>query len=260
MRSPWGRAFVAVRENPIAAQAVGLEHARRQDGRLHHQRRASRAPAATCSRSSRASSARRRSSSTASIFFLTMVIFGGAGTLAGPLRRRADHDVPARAAAALRRFPPDHLRLDDRRLPLCAAARHRRHPLPPQHRAAGGNGHAASRQRSGRRSRAIRSTAAPREAVPTVPSSRSSDVHMAFGGVRALNGVSFAVEPGTIHALIGPNGAGKTVLLNVLSGYYRPTAGQVRLGGTAHHRPRLAPHRAARASPAPSRPRSCSAR
>ena len=54
---------------------------------------------------------------------------------------------------------------------------------------------------------------------------------MSFGGVRALNGISFTVERGTIHALIGPNGAGKTVLLNVLSGYYPPTEGQVRLNG-----------------------------
>jgi branched-chain amino acid transport system permease protein len=52
---------------------------------------------------------------------------------------------------------------------------------------------------------------------------------MRFGGVRALNGISFAVEAGTVHALIGPNGAGKTVMLNVLCGYYRPTKGQVKL-------------------------------
>jgi branched-chain amino acid transport system permease protein len=55
-------------------------------------------------------------------------------------------------------------------------------------------------------------------------------VAMSFGGVRALNGVSFAVDPGSVHALIGPNGAGKTVLLNILSGIYAPTEGAVRLG------------------------------
>jgi len=58
-----------------------------------------------------------------------------------------------------------------------------------------------------------------------------TDVRMAFGGVRALSGVSLEVIPGSIHALIGPNGAGKTVLLNILCGYYRPSAGRVVLGG-----------------------------
>jgi ABC-type branched-subunit amino acid transport system ATPase component len=48
-----------------------------------------------------------------------------------------------------------------------------------------------------------------------------------FGGVRALDAVSFVVEPGTIHGLIGPNGAGKTTLINILSGLLRPSAGRM---------------------------------
>jgi branched-chain amino acid transport system permease protein len=67
---------------------------------------------------------------------------------------------------------------------------------------------------------------------------------MAFGGLRALNCINFAVESGTVHALIGPNGAGKTVLLNVLCGYYRPQKGQVKLG--ARKITGLAPHQVAR--------------
>lgn len=56
-------------------------------------------------------------------------------------------------------------------------------------------------------------------------------VEKRFGGLRALAGVSFAVRPGEIAGLIGPNGAGKTTLFNVVTGVYRPDAGQVWFGG-----------------------------
>src|SRR5690242_20386124 len=51
-----------------------------------------------------------------------------------------------------------------------------------------------------------------------------------FGGVIALDGVSFTVPPTTISGLIGPNGSGKTTLLNVINGVFRPDSGSVRLG------------------------------
>ena len=52
-----------------------------------------------------------------------------------------------------------------------------------------------------------------------------------FGGVQALTGVSFTIARGEIYGLIGPNGAGKTTLFNLLSGIYRPDAGEFRLAG-----------------------------
>ena len=52
-----------------------------------------------------------------------------------------------------------------------------------------------------------------------------------FGGVRAVRECSFDVAEGEIMAVIGPNGAGKTTLFNVITGFYAPTAGQVRLRG-----------------------------
>ena len=56
-------------------------------------------------------------------------------------------------------------------------------------------------------------------------------VTLRFGGVRALNDVSFSVAPGSITAVIGPNGAGKTSLFNTVSGFYRPSAGHIRFKG-----------------------------
>jgi branched-chain amino acid transport system ATP-binding protein len=54
---------------------------------------------------------------------------------------------------------------------------------------------------------------------------------MRFGGLTAVQGLSFTVDHGTIHGLIGPNGAGKTTTFNMVSGFYRPSAGEVRLCG-----------------------------
>ena len=52
-----------------------------------------------------------------------------------------------------------------------------------------------------------------------------------FGGVKAVDDLSFSVRRGEVHALIGPNGSGKTTTLNVLSGIYTASTGQVLLGG-----------------------------
>ena len=57
------------------------------------------------------------------------------------------------------------------------------------------------------------------------------EVRMRFGGLDALAGVSFAVEPGAVLGLIGPNGSGKTTLMNVISGVLQPTGGAVRFKG-----------------------------
>jgi ABC-type branched-subunit amino acid transport system ATPase component len=58
------------------------------------------------------------------------------------------------------------------------------------------------------------------------------DVVLAFGGVRAIDGLDLRIAPGQVHGLIGPNGSGKTTTLNVIGGYSRPQSGSVRLGAT----------------------------
>ena len=57
------------------------------------------------------------------------------------------------------------------------------------------------------------------------------DLVMEFGGVRAVDRCSIAVDVGSITGLIGPNGAGKTTMFNVLAGFHKPTAGQVLFRG-----------------------------
>ena len=56
-------------------------------------------------------------------------------------------------------------------------------------------------------------------------------VLMQFGGLKALNNVDLSIKRGTIHGLIGPNGSGKSTMMNVLTGIYQPTAGNVLYAG-----------------------------
>jgi branched-chain amino acid transport system ATP-binding protein len=71
-----------------------------------------------------------------------------------------------------------------------------------------------------------------------------TDVSLAFKGLTAINGLSFAVRRGEICALIGPNGAGKSSLLNILNGVYRPQSGTIVFEGERFHR--MEPLQAAR--------------
>src|SRR3990172_1673458 len=59
------------------------------------------------------------------------------------------------------------------------------------------------------------------------PQLRVTAVSKAFGGVLAVDQVSFDLEAGKVNSIIGPNGAGKTTLLNLLTGVYAPSAGNV---------------------------------
>lgn len=79
--------------------------------------------------------------------------------------------------------------------------------------------------------------------VAKTPLLEVSGLTLGFGGVKALNGVSFEVAEGSITSVIGPNGAGKTSLFNSISGFYKPQQGSIRFQGrdiTATHPPERA--------------------
>ena len=66
-------------------------------------------------------------------------------------------------------------------------------------------------------------------AAPAKPALRVSDVSKRFGGLTAVDRVSFELAENEVLGLIGPNGSGKTTMLNLISGALKPTAGQIRL-------------------------------
>jgi branched-chain amino acid transport system ATP-binding protein len=67
--------------------------------------------------------------------------------------------------------------------------------------------------------------------LTAVPTLAVADLTLRFGGITALDGVTFEVYPGEVLGVIGPNGAGKTALLNCISGTYRPQGGHIRFDG-----------------------------
>jgi branched-chain amino acid transport system ATP-binding protein len=69
------------------------------------------------------------------------------------------------------------------------------------------------------------------------------NISLRFGGVRALEDISFDIRKGEVRAIIGPNGAGKSSMLNVINGFYHPQEGRITWKGTT--RQRMRPHEAA---------------
>lgn len=60
----------------------------------------------------------------------------------------------------------------------------------------------------------------------------AEDIHLSFGGLKALSGVTTGVKKGEIFSIIGPNGAGKTCLLNCINSFYQPQSGKILFEGT----------------------------
>ena len=187
-----------------------------------------------------------------SVLFFIAILIGGRGSILGTAARHDHSDRAARIRGAAGGVV---------HLSLCGASAGDRAGRARRHRRDAGlqeppAARAASRDTSAPRAVAARDGRRMRQ--PGLLTLK--DVSLSFGGVRAIDGVDLEIRTGEVHGLIGPNGSGKTTTLNVISGYYAPQQGQVRLNEQAPcgRVPRIrAP---ATASRAPSRPHGWSAK
>ncbi|MFQ5521778.1 MAG: ATP-binding cassette domain-containing protein, partial [Candidatus Methylomirabilia bacterium] len=235
--SRWGRALLAVRENWVAAESLGVSRYRMETmaftlsaaltglgGALFAAQNAFIAPAIF--------------TFDLSILMLLFVILGGLGTVWGP----------AVGTVVLLVLPELISGFESFRLIVYGAVmlgclylmpqgiagffEARRRPLP----AAGPRPHQVADARG--LADVLHRRQLSQAAGPLV---RIEGISKVFGGLLALEGLDMDIETGSIHSLIGPNGAGKTTLVNVLSGFYRPNAGQIhfadrRVTGWSPHR------------------------
>ena len=171
-----------------------------------------------------------------SVSFLTSVLMGGSGTLYGPLVGSVILNLIPTVFARLHEyhlyiyggiilvtiiFLPDGIVGSLLKLPALRRWRKQPASIEPEP-----GGLAFAQARDGEQ-----------------PVIEARELTRDFGGIRALNRVSIAVRPGIVHGLIGPNGSGKSTLVNVLTGLYPPSTGEVLLQGRELNRPR--PHQMA---------------
>ncbi|HVJ24459.1 MAG TPA: ATP-binding cassette domain-containing protein, partial [Burkholderiales bacterium] len=212
-KSKFGRAMRAVRDAEVAAESIGLAPVRIKTAAF--------AISALCAGVAGALFAALSGFVTPSTFafsqsilFVLVVMIGGAGYVAGPL-----------VGAAIVVLLPEFLAaLAEYRLLFFGALLLFVLWLAPE-----GVVGTALRWFARRRSPRVSSSGDVQ-----VHGSRATltvrNVGISFGGVRAANDISLQARPGEVTSLIGPNGAGKTTVLNMLSGFYRPDAGTIRIG------------------------------
>ena len=213
-RSSWGASMRAVKDSEVAAESVGLNPVAIKTLAF--------ALSAACAGLAGALFAPLSGFVTPSTFafmqsilFVLVVVVGGAGTVSGPLVGAAIVVLLPEALAGLAEY----------RLLFFGALMLLVLWVAPE----GIVGEVLKwfRRRSKGVSPSLSSAFESRKEKKTLT---VSNLTIAFGGVRAATGVSFAAQPSQITSLIGPNGAGKTTVLNMLGGFYRPDAGEARLG------------------------------
>ena len=216
-RSRFGKAMRAVKDAEVAAESIGLAPVRVKTAAF--------AISALCAGVAGALFAPLSGfvtpstfSFSQSILFVLVVMIGGAGYVAGPLVGAGIVVLLPEVLAALAEY----------RLLFFGALLLLVLWIAPE-------GVVGSVLRLLRRKRAPRLAFASDAAI--APRAKATLVvaglGISFGGVRAAQDVALEAKPGEVTSLIGPNGAGKTTVLNMLSGFYRPDAGAIRLGEKA---------------------------
>ncbi|MEW6275109.1 MAG: branched-chain amino acid ABC transporter ATP-binding protein/permease [Bacillota bacterium] len=227
INSKWGRAFVAIRENEIAAGAMGINV--REFKVIAFTLSAAYAGAAG-SLYSHLSGYISPDSFTFnfSIFSLLLIVVGGMGTIVGPV-----------IGAAVLTFLPEVLHGFDKYRLLIYGVLLIISVLAMQEGIVG------------LIKRKISSNDMPQDSNQYLPEKKTLkvgflktvrrnfngsilelvNVSKSFGGLTAVNRLNMKVVEGTIHSLIGPNGAGKSTVINLISGFYRPTSGEIKFKG-----------------------------
>ncbi|WP_395710773.1 ABC transporter permease subunit [Reyranella sp.] len=237
LRSRFGRALVAVRDNPVAATASGVSQVRIK-------MLAFVASAAMAGLAGALFAVQKTVvtpddfTADFSIFFLLMVVLGGAGRLWGPVVGAVVFFLVPELLSALQSW-----RMLIYGVALLLLMLYAPHGLV----GAVDLGWKRLRARLGLSNipPAPRLDAGQASIQPVNGVALSvRDVEKRFGGVAALAGVSLDVAAGTTHAIVGPNGSGKTTLLNMISGFYPVDRGDIRIDGRSVIG--LSPHRIAR--------------
>ncbi len=239
--APWGQTIVAIRDSEIAARSLGINTTRVKAVTF-----AVAAFIIGVAGALYAHSAQYISPDVGGVFgsilFVLMLILGGSGTRSGPVIGAV---ILTFLPQFLTEFQKYHVFVLGLILLICITVRPKgiASLLPPilwpsQTRLASPSPTEA-RLQSDHFSDIDGSISATAETADSAASADRADsktslqvkgVSCQFGGILALSNISFELQASTIHGLIGPNGAGKSTLVNVITGHYRPSAGEVTFG------------------------------